>query len=338
MMRSAEIHARIGAAWPHVLEQLGIDAAFLRNRHGPCPACGGRDRFRFTNRDQTRGLDTGSWYCNACGGRDRSGGAGDGFALLERVYGWSFAEARRRVMQVAGLEDRVDLSNRTHAPSPALAALPAPSGPPRRALDLLRTSCAIADCEPAIRYLQSRAIWPLPRGTTLRAHAGAEYWDEGRCIGRFPALVAPLVDLDGELLAVHATYVPEGRKLEGHAPRKLHGKLGRLADRRGLAVRLMPLDGEVLGIAEGLETAIAASLLHDVPCWAALTAGLLEHFQPPPGVHRVLTFADRDVAGLQAAYGLREQLDGRAIVELRTPPAPFKDWNDVLIDRYSPPP
>ena len=33
--------------WPEILAALGIDPAALRNRHGPCPGCGGRDRFRF---------------------------------------------------------------------------------------------------------------------------------------------------------------------------------------------------------------------------------------------------------------------------------------------------
>ena len=33
--------------WPEILVGLGIDPQFLVRRHGPCPACGGKDRFRF---------------------------------------------------------------------------------------------------------------------------------------------------------------------------------------------------------------------------------------------------------------------------------------------------
>lgn len=84
------IHSAV--SWSAVLKQLGIDETCLRDRHGPCPMCGGEDRFRF---DDLNGR--GTWFCNQCGN-------GDGFALLRRIYGWTFAEARREVMRVAGLK------------------------------------------------------------------------------------------------------------------------------------------------------------------------------------------------------------------------------------------
>jgi putative DNA primase/helicase len=91
MMRADEIHARLGSSWPDVLARLGIPETSLRNKHGPCPACGGKDRFRFDNK---RGR--GDFICNQCG-------AGDGFKLLQLSYGWSFSEARNRVIAAAGL-------------------------------------------------------------------------------------------------------------------------------------------------------------------------------------------------------------------------------------------
>ncbi len=94
MMRATEIADRIGSRWPLVLEQLGIAPAFLTNKHGPCPACGGSDRYRFDNRH-----GRGGFYCNQCG-------AGDGFELLQRVHGWDFKTARDRVAEIAGLGDR----------------------------------------------------------------------------------------------------------------------------------------------------------------------------------------------------------------------------------------
>jgi putative DNA primase/helicase len=47
IMRTADIHACV--AWPRVLAQLGIPESALRNKHSPCPACGGKDRFRFVS-------------------------------------------------------------------------------------------------------------------------------------------------------------------------------------------------------------------------------------------------------------------------------------------------
>ena len=37
--------------WREILPRFGIDTRFLTNRHGPCPLCGGRDRFRFDDRN-----------------------------------------------------------------------------------------------------------------------------------------------------------------------------------------------------------------------------------------------------------------------------------------------
>jgi hypothetical protein len=73
--------------WPEILAGLGIDPAALRNRHGPCPGCGGIDRFRFDDKDDGR------FYCGG-GGEPVSG---DGFALLQHVYGWTAREALERV-------------------------------------------------------------------------------------------------------------------------------------------------------------------------------------------------------------------------------------------------
>ncbi len=35
--------------WPRILPALGIQV--LKNRHQPCPVCGGSDRFRFDDRE-----------------------------------------------------------------------------------------------------------------------------------------------------------------------------------------------------------------------------------------------------------------------------------------------
>lgn len=58
--------------WEEILLQLGIDLPGL-NKHGPCPCCGGKDRFRFDDKD-----GRGTWFCNHCGN-------GDGLDLIAKV-------------------------------------------------------------------------------------------------------------------------------------------------------------------------------------------------------------------------------------------------------------
>ena len=100
--------------WPEILAGLGIDAAALRNRHGPCPGCGGTDRFRFDDKDDGR------FYCGG-GGEPVSG---DGFALLQHAHGWTAREALERVSEIVSPLMRVDYL-------PRVASRPMPTPPPR---------------------------------------------------------------------------------------------------------------------------------------------------------------------------------------------------------------
>ena len=37
--------------WHGILTALGVPQEFLTGKHGPCPICGGKDRFRFDNKN-----------------------------------------------------------------------------------------------------------------------------------------------------------------------------------------------------------------------------------------------------------------------------------------------
>lgn len=313
MLRADDIHAQIGGNWPSVLAELGVSPDRLRKKAGPCPACGGEDRFTFDNRK-----GRGDFFCRQCG-------SGSGFDLLMRVHRWTFAEARREVMRVAGLHggDETALPRQPAAREASTVV----AKPSQRVRTMHRELCAVSDCADAVAYLTDRGLWPLPPECALRAHVLADYWDGGQRIGRFLALVGEVRDITGELVTLHVTYLSQGRKYPGGEPRKM---LSPLTGRRGCAVRLMASVGPVLGIAEGIETALSAAALHGVPTWAALNATLLAKFEPPRGIERVAIFADRDVAGLQAAARLMESLQGRVTLDLRVPSGQAKDWNDVL--------
>jgi hypothetical protein len=183
-----------------------------------------------------------------------------------------------------------------------------PSRPPTRVRDLIRTSAPVHLVPDAVAYLQSRKLWPLPKDCTLRAHPAAAYWDAGDppvLVGKFPALVAEVRDIAGDLVTAHVTYLNGGQKLADRTPRKLLSGTG---GREGCAVRLVP-EGRILAVAEGIETALAAIRVLRVPVWSCLSTGLLSAFKAPPGVDRLVIAADRDVPGLVAAWKLRARLD-----------------------------
>jgi putative DNA primase/helicase len=87
---------RAQGRWPEILSRFGIDRKFLRNRHGPCPMCGGEDRFRFDDRN-----GSGSYFCNHCGA---SKGDGAGIRLLMKFRGWDFRTAVTEVDHVIGTD------------------------------------------------------------------------------------------------------------------------------------------------------------------------------------------------------------------------------------------
>lgn len=77
--------------WRTIFYSLSIEVPDNPKVHAPCPACGGKDRFRF---DDIEGR--GTWICNQCG-------AGDGFALIKNVFQCDMFEATQKVANILNL-------------------------------------------------------------------------------------------------------------------------------------------------------------------------------------------------------------------------------------------
>jgi phage/plasmid primase-like uncharacterized protein len=183
--------------------------------------------------------------------------------------------------------------------------------------------------DPVTLYLKGRGfggVWPLPE--CLRLHRALPCWDGDEKIGTFPAMVAPLVAPDGRVVALHRTYLTaDGRKAEVRSPKKLTATAGPLA---GACIPLHEPPRGVIGIAEGIETALAAWLASGVPTVAAYCAGNLAAWQWPANVQRIVIFADSDRAGREAADTLRARaLAGRLQCNVMTPTEEGADWADV---------
>ena len=192
----------------------------------------------------------------------------------------------------------------------AFLALPAPAPAPGDGEGsvterVARARRLWAACRPlagthAERYLRERAIARLGF-PALRFHPRLHYRDEAG-FRRFPALVAAVTEPGGYVTGVHRTWLDPHRpaKAPVAAPRKTMGRV------YGLAVRFgRPSGGASLLVGEGLETVL--SLLTAVPALcgaAALAAGRLGAFSPPPGVSRLLIARDGDPEGEAAAERL----------------------------------
>ena len=185
----------------------------------------------------------------------------------------------------------------------------------------------------------------------LRLHPGLEYHHEGKPAGRWPAMVVAVASPAGELVALHRTWLtPEGRKAPTPGPVKKLSRaagpvmggcirlawLGDGADPAGAAsgAERAPAPAGLLGIAEGLETAMAARQASGVPTAAAYSAGALAAWRWPPGLRRLVIFADADTAGAQAADRLRQRARAAGLsVSVMTPTTPGADWCDVWATR-----
>jgi putative DNA primase/helicase len=296
MMNTIE---RARGRWREILPLLGIDAQFLSGRHGPCPLCGGRDRFRFDDRN-----GEGTYYCNQCG-------AGVGVLLVRKKHGWNHREACDEIDRIIGA------GGPAAAPRPVEKSAANREAAIRRALDAA-TSSSVVDA-----YLTRRGL--SVRSPVLRGDPRCPYFDsEGKRIGRYPAVLAPIIGPDGTLQSVARIYDTDVE------PRKKI--MPPVSTIKGAAVRLFEPDEE-LAIGEGIETCLAVRELFGVPTWAALSAPGIEAFEPPPGLLRLHIYADHDAnaTGQRAAYILAHRLSRTGLtVQVHIPAEADTDWLDVL--------
>ena len=282
--------------WKEILPSLGVDSRYLVNKHGPCPICGGDDRFRF---DDQHGR--GGYICSQCGG-------GDGFRLASKITGQPFHVLAEKV--------RTMLGHSNDYVGPAV------------------------DVETLRQKEKMQAVWRGAGRPELYGPVGAYLEERVGCLwpsqelreafyGQGPIMVARILDHAGQrAVNLHLTFLTnDGRKAKITPNKKV--MKGKLPD--GCAIRLAP-EKAVMGVAEGIETAISAAIMFDMPVWACVNGNLLSKWIPPAKAEHVTIFGDNDAnfTGQAKAYHLANRLEVqfKRKVTVSIPPMTGDDWND----------
>lgn len=157
---------RMVGRWADALRSYGLTEKQLGGKHTECPICGGKDRFRFDDKE-----GSGSYYCNGCG-------AGDGFKLAMAVTGMSFKDLAQDLDNKAGFLREAVRQERDY----------------RGLLKRIHEgNVPLADIDPVVLYLRSRGIQAIPR-SFLRFNQNVWNWSDKVSS---PAMVAAMFDVCG---------------------------------------------------------------------------------------------------------------------------------------------
>ena len=278
--------------WQSILPHFGISPRALNGKNQPCPMCGGKDRFRFTNKN-----DDGGFYCNHCG-------FGSGWELAAKMSGKTKADVANAIRSFLG-ETTVT----------------------RKQPDDERSS------RKAMKELWDGAVAPSatsPVGLYLARRLG-RFWRSPAIREFSSGMVSRISDPSGRGVNMHLTFLTKDGRKADRTPQKqvMRGTLP-----AGCAIALWD-PREVMGIAEGIETAMSAAILFKMPVWAAVSGVTLSKWEPPSVARKIVIFGDNDhnYTGQMRAYELahRLALNGSVEVDVRIPEKTGMDWNDVLM-------
>lgn len=298
----SDVAAAATGYWPDLLAAVGIDTP-RGGKHGPCPTCGGKDRFRLDNKG-----GRGTWICNQCG-------AGDGLALVGLVTGKPIKEAAELIAPLVGVSaggldaterERIHQQQQTRAGQDEL----------RRHKAARRAAAIMQDSEQAhAPYLARKNL-----GVCLCAVNRILIRDAGE---NFPpaSLIVPLYNEANELVNVQLIredgtkrYLAGGQKQQ--AFHRLNG-------------------GELVAVVEGYATGLSVHLATGATVYCAMDSGNLLNVakiarrQHPTAKIIICGDYDLDEAGHRNEI-TQHQTDGAALAVgavVALPPIQG-DWND----------
>jgi CHC2 zinc finger/Toprim domain len=270
---------------------------------GPCPACGGKDRFAVHVKKQV-------FNCRGCGAK-----GGDAIALVQFVNVASFPEA------VSVLTDGQSTEPLARKPQRE-TVMRQPAYESDRAANALKVwdSSIPITGTPAEFYLGTRALHPDFEGLSgvLRYHPKLWHprgWSQG--------MVALFREIKtDEPRAISRTFLDEnGYKFD----RRFLGPV------KDCAIKLDPV-GDELYVGEGIETCLTAMHVGLRPVWALGSAGAISRFPLLDGVKTLHLLRERDQtnAGCAQFLGRYYRQEGRKVMNIWPRPRTCNDLNDAL--------
>ena len=253
----------------------------------------------------------GTWICSQCG-------SGDGFDLAKQKLGITFSELYRRLQPIVGKVEKVTKPDLDEDPAELR----------ERQARLWRAGKPAIAGTATHAYLKRRTGIQRPPNSIRHVdkirHPNAE--------GHFQAMIAKVSNYDGTGANIHITYLtPEGEKAKVSPAKRV--MKGTLPDACSI---WLGEPAETMGIAEGIETALSASIIHGAPVWAAINGNQMVKWVPPQIVKYVVIYADNDenYTGQAKAYALANKLvtQFKLQVDVLYPYRKDYDWNDVLQD------
>lgn len=256
--------------------------------------------------------------CFGCGAH------GDVIDFLRQSERLTFPQAADKLRSLAGEGGRAPIDPRQRQAAEAKESERSAFNR-KVALEIWRQSVP-ARGTPVEVYLRSRGI-ALPPPPSLRFHPALPHPIGVTC----PGMVAAVVNVKGETVAIHRTYLRADGGAKADIPGETKLALGPLA---GGAVRLaQPTAAQWLIVGEGIESTLSAMQLMKLPGWAALSTSGLRGLALPPEITWMVIAADNDIngAGEAAAIAVADRwvAEGRRVKRSK-PTEPGSDFNDLL--------
>ncbi|GJA86501.1 alkaline-shock protein [Aeromonas caviae] len=299
----SDVAAAACGHWPELLAAVGIDIP-RRGKHGPCPFCGGSDRFRLDDKG-----GRGTWICNQCG-------SGDGLDLLARVTGKSTKEAAELIAPLVGLSagglDPVE-RERIHQQQQARAEQERKQDEQQRQKAARRAAAIAGDVAQGVSpYLTAKGLeWPQATINRTLIREGGENYPAG-------SLVIPLTNEAGELVNVQLIRADGSKRyLAGGQKAGAFHRIG---------------GGAFVAVVEGYATGLSVHLATGATVYCAMDCGNLAAVaqiarrQHPKA--RILLCGDNDAHTQGNPGKTKAEQAAAAIGGLIALPPIAGDWND----------